>query len=63
MILGDYFTVYVFATEIAESATSLIGWLNNNGKVHKMFNGAQAQISLNHTGHSVVLAYLVANLT
>jgi hypothetical protein len=28
-----------------------------------MFDKAQAQISLDRTGHSVVLAYLVANLT
>jgi hypothetical protein len=63
LILGDYFAVYIFAAEIAESATSLIGWLNNHGKVRKMFDDAQAQISLDRTGHPVVLAYLVANLT
>ena len=40
-----------------------IGWLNKHGKVCKMFNDAQAQISLNHTCHSVALAYLVTNLT
>lgn len=63
MILGDYFREYPFASEIAESAMSLIGWLNNHRKVCKMFNNAQAQISLDHTGHSVVLAYLIANMT
>ena len=63
LILGDYFREYEFARQIAESATSLIGWLNNHGKVRKMFDKAQAQISLDRTGHSVVLAYLVANLT
>ena len=43
--------------------TSLIGWLNNHGKVHKLFNEAQGQISLDRTGYVVVLAYLIANLT
>jgi hypothetical protein len=63
LILGDYFRVYEFAQEIAESATSLIGWLNNHGKVRKMFDSAQAQISLDRRGKPLVLAYLVANLT
>ena len=48
---------------IAESATNLIGWINNHGKVRKMFDAAQSQISLDHMGQSVVLAYLSANLT
>lgn len=43
LILCDYFKVYEFAREIAKSATSLISWLNNHGKVRKMFNKAQAQ--------------------
>ena len=55
--------LYTFASEIAESATSLIRWLNNHGKVCMIFDDAQAQSSLDCTGHSVVLAYLVANLT
>ncbi|KIM74222.1 hypothetical protein PILCRDRAFT_14572 [Piloderma croceum F 1598] len=55
--------VYIFAAQIVESATDLIGWLNNHGKVRKMFDASQAQISLNQTGQSVVLAYLTANLT
>ena len=63
LVLGDYFKEYKFARGIAESATSLIVWLNNHGKVRKMFNKAQAQISLNRTGQSAVLSYLVANLT
>jgi hypothetical protein len=63
LVLGDYFRVYIFAAQIAESATDLIGWLNNHGKVRKMFDASQAQISLDRTGQSVVLAYLTANLT
>lgn len=63
LILGDYFKEYEYACEIAESATSLIGWLNNHGKVRKMFDSAQAQISQDRTGQSIILAYLAANLT
>ena len=63
LVLGDYFRVYTFAAQIAESATDLIGWLNNHGKVRKMFDASQAQISLDQRGQSVVLAYLTANLT
>jgi hypothetical protein len=63
LVLGDYFRVYIFAAQIAESATNLIGWLNNQGKVHKTFDASQAQISLDRTGQSVILAYLSANLT
>jgi hypothetical protein len=63
LVLGDYFRVYIFAAQIAESATDLIGWLNNHGKVCKIFNASQAQISLDWTGQSVILAYLTANLT
>jgi hypothetical protein len=63
LVLGDYFKEYEFARGIAESATSLIGWLNNHSKVRKMFDKAQAQISLDQTGQSIVLSYLVANLT
>ena len=43
--------------------TSLIGWINNHGKVHKMFDSAQAQISLDCISKSITLAYLVANIT
>ena len=62
LILGGYFRAYEFTQEIAKLATSLIGWLNNHGKVHKMFDVAQAQISLDQTGRPLVLAYLIANL-
>ena len=64
LVLGNYFRVYIFAAaaQIAESATDLIGWLNNHGKVHKMFDVSQAQISFYQTGQSVVLAYLTTNL-
>lgn len=63
LVLGNYFRVYIFAAQIAESATDLIGWLNNHGKVHKMFDVSQAQIGLDQTGQSVVLVYLTTNLT
>lgn len=63
LVLGNYFKVYGTASYIAELATSLIGWLNNHGKVRKLFNEAQGQISLDCTGYVVVLAYLIANLT
>ena len=63
LILGDYFKVYVFAAEIAEKATGLIGWLNGHGKVRKIFDAAQKDISQDRQGRAVVLAYLVANLT
>src|SRR5882762_4245313 len=63
LILGDYFKVYDAAQMISELPTDLIGWLNNHRKVHKMFDASQAQISLDRRGQSVVLAYLVANLT
>ncbi|KAJ6626142.1 hypothetical protein B0H10DRAFT_1941988 [Mycena sp. CBHHK59/15] len=49
---------------IAEDATALIGWLNNHGKVRKIFDESQATISQDrNAGKIVVLAYLVANLT
>ena len=41
----------------------LIGWLNNHGKVWKIFDNIQEQISQNHTGIVTILTYLVANLT
>jgi hypothetical protein len=60
----DYFKVYPYAVEIGASATSLIGWLNNHGKVRTIFDGAQANISKDcNSGHIIILAYLVANLT
>jgi hypothetical protein len=54
LVLGDYFWVYIFAANIAESATDLIGWINNHGKVRKMFDAAQSQISVDRTGQSVI---------
>ncbi|KAJ3978353.1 hypothetical protein F5890DRAFT_1382107, partial [Lentinula detonsa] len=61
--LGDYFKVYTFGAQIAEEATFLIGWLNNHGKVRKIFDKAQANISKDRTGKAVILSYLVANIT
>ncbi|THU96573.1 hypothetical protein K435DRAFT_858444 [Dendrothele bispora CBS 962.96] len=43
--LGDYFKVYEFGALIAEDATFLIGWLNNHGKVQKIFDSTQEKIS------------------
>ncbi|KAJ7922735.1 hypothetical protein B0H13DRAFT_2408019 [Mycena leptocephala] len=63
LILGDYFKVYPYAAEIAETATGLIAWINNHGKVRKIFDGVQAELSKDRLGHVLVLAYLVANLT
>ncbi|KAJ3791970.1 ribonuclease H-like domain-containing protein [Lentinula aff. detonsa] len=62
--LGDYFKVYLFGAQIAEDATFIIGWLNNHGKVRKIFDKAQEDISCDrNNGRVVVLAYVVANLT
>ena len=63
LVLRDYFKEYNTARDISELATSLIRWLKNHGKVHKLFDEAQEQISLNCMGYTVILAYLVANLT
>ncbi|KAJ7670124.1 ribonuclease H-like domain-containing protein [Mycena polygramma] len=64
LILGDYFKVHDIAAIIAEDATALIGWLNNHGKVRKIFDDAQATMSQDsNAGVIVILAYLVANLT
>jgi hypothetical protein len=63
LILGDYFKVNETAAETAAQATELIGWLNNHGKVHVIFNQAQQEVSKDRTGFVKVLAYLVANLT
>jgi hypothetical protein len=59
LILGDYFKEYKYAYKIAESAASLKGWLNNHGKVQKMFDSAQVQISQDRTGQSIILAYII----
>ncbi|KAJ6461535.1 ribonuclease H-like domain-containing protein [Mycena vulgaris] len=63
LILGDYFKVYAYGREIAESATGLIAWINNHGKVRKIFDQVQAQLSQERTNKIIILAYLVANLT
>ncbi|KAJ6533403.1 hypothetical protein DFH09DRAFT_1325710 [Mycena vulgaris] len=42
---------------------ALIGWINNHGKVRKIFDLVQRQVSLDRLGFILVLAYLVANLT
>ena len=51
------------AQEIAEQATDLIGWINNHGKVRKIFDAAQRQVSKDRINKELVLAYLIANLT
>ena len=51
------------AQDIARQATDLIGWINNHGKVWKIFDSAQKAVSLDQTNREQVLAYLVANLT
>jgi hypothetical protein len=63
LCLGDYLKVNKAAAEIAALATDLLGWLNNHGKVRKVFDNAQKQISEDRTGQAVILAYLIANLT
>ena len=63
LILGDYFKEYNVVKDVSELATGLIRWLNNHGKVHKLFDEAQEQISLDHTDYTIVLTYLVAHLT
>ncbi|KAJ7480418.1 ribonuclease H-like domain-containing protein [Mycena galericulata] len=64
LILGDYFKVNDMAAAIAEDATALIGWINNHGKVRKIFDDSQAIISPDsNAGRVIILAYLVANLT
>lgn len=47
--------------EIAELATDLIGWINNHGKVQKMFVTAQEQIDVEQTAKPVVFAYLCSS--
>ncbi|KAJ7463541.1 ribonuclease H-like domain-containing protein [Mycena latifolia] len=63
LILGDYFKVHDMAALIAEDATALIAWINNHGKVRKIFDESQALISQDRMGRIIILAYLVANLT
>lgn len=64
LLLGDYFVVSPYAVEIGASATALIGWINNHGKVRTIFDDAQRQISKDRNGGKVkVLSYLVANMT
>jgi hypothetical protein len=43
--------------------TSLVSWINNHGKERAIFDEEQARISLSNRGYSLVLAYLMANLT
>ncbi|KAJ6619379.1 ribonuclease H-like domain-containing protein [Mycena sp. CBHHK59/15] len=63
LILGDYFKVHDMAAAIAEDATGLISWLNNHGKVRKIFDKSQKIISMQNVGRMIILAYLIANLT
>ncbi|KAJ6596559.1 ribonuclease H-like domain-containing protein [Mycena sp. CBHHK59/15] len=64
LILGDYFKVNDMAALIAEDATSMIAWINNHGKVRKIFDQSQEIISKDrNAGRIIILAYLVANLT
>lgn len=51
------------AQEITEQATDLIRWINNHGKVRKIFDEAQKQINKDWINKELVLTYLVANLT
>jgi hypothetical protein len=41
--------------KLIELATDLISWINNHGKVRKMFDAAQEQISIDQTGKPLVL--------
>ncbi|KAJ6605615.1 hypothetical protein B0H10DRAFT_1957205 [Mycena sp. CBHHK59/15] len=50
------------AAVIAEDATALISWINNHGKVCKIFDEAQKIISLDRLGKIIILAYLLAVL-
>ncbi|KAJ7284775.1 ribonuclease H-like domain-containing protein [Mycena rebaudengoi] len=63
LILGDYFKVNDMAAIVAEEATALIGWINNHGKVRKIFDDSQAVISADRAGKIIILVYLVANIT
>ncbi|KAJ6610956.1 ribonuclease H-like domain-containing protein [Mycena sp. CBHHK59/15] len=64
LILGDYFKENDMAAQIAEEATALIGWINNHGKVRKIFDESQATISKDrNAGKIIILVYLVANIT
>ncbi|KAJ6596517.1 hypothetical protein B0H10DRAFT_1960178, partial [Mycena sp. CBHHK59/15] len=58
LILGDYFKVNDMAAVIAEDATAIISWINNHGKVRKIFDEAQKTISLDRLGKIIILAYL-----
>ncbi|KAJ6570699.1 ribonuclease H-like domain-containing protein [Mycena sp. CBHHK59/15] len=52
------------AAIIAEDATGLIAWINNHGKVRKIFDSAQAVISKDRdAGRIIILVYLIANIT
>ncbi|KAJ7937737.1 hypothetical protein B0H13DRAFT_1588366, partial [Mycena leptocephala] len=63
LILGDYLKVNDVAASIAEDATAPIGWINNHGKVRKIFDESQSIISMDRAGRIIILAYLVANIT
>ncbi|KAJ6552527.1 hypothetical protein B0H10DRAFT_1968382 [Mycena sp. CBHHK59/15] len=63
LILADYLKVNKFGAQTAEMTTALIGWINNHGKVRKIFDRAQQTISLDRLGCVLILAYLIANLT
>ncbi|KAJ7215789.1 hypothetical protein GGX14DRAFT_359161 [Mycena pura] len=52
-------TANPLAAEIAEQATALIGWINNHGKVRKIFDAAQKEADPG----KVIRAYIAANLT
>ena len=63
LLCGDYFKEARFTWNTAELATRLIGWLNNHLKVQKIFDASQVEISQDHIGWIVILAYLITNLT
>lgn len=51
------------AQGVSETATGLIGWINNHGKVRVLMDKSQETISMDRLQRVVVLAYLVANMT
>ncbi|KAK7440944.1 hypothetical protein VKT23_016720 [Stygiomarasmius scandens] len=57
LVLGDYFKACPEAAETSEDSTDLVGWINNHGKVQKIFDRTQKE----KTGKS--LMYIAGNLT
>ncbi|THU80408.1 hypothetical protein K435DRAFT_874407 [Dendrothele bispora CBS 962.96] len=57
LVLADYFKASPEAAKTSEDATDLVGWINNHGRVRKIFDGLQQEIA------GDVLKYIVGNLT